>query len=75
MPGLNISSNSNVRKALFMPVVIKSSSVVNLKLVRKFRVNQRSNRILSPDLILLVLLTTLRIRINVAFGHALTRSL
>jgi hypothetical protein len=33
----------------------------------KFRVNQRSNRILSPELILLVLLTTLRIKINVAF--------
>jgi hypothetical protein len=71
MPGLNIPFSSNVRKALFMLVVIKSSSVVNLKLVQKFCVNQRFDRILSPDLILLVLVTTLRIKINVSFGHAL----
>jgi hypothetical protein len=36
MPGLNIPFSSNVRKALFMLVVIKSSYVVNLKLVQKF---------------------------------------
>jgi hypothetical protein len=35
-----------------MPVVIKSSSVMNLKLVQKFRANQRSNRLLVPKLIL-----------------------
>jgi hypothetical protein len=37
----------------------KSSSVMNLKLVQKFRANQGSNRLLNPKLILLVLLTTL----------------
>jgi hypothetical protein len=52
MPGLNIPLSSNVCKALFMLVVIKSSSMVNLKLVQKIRANQRSNRILRPELIL-----------------------
>jgi hypothetical protein len=36
-----------------------------------FMSNQRSTRILRPELILLVLLTTLGIKINVAFEHAL----
>jgi hypothetical protein len=39
--------------------------------LHKFRVNQRSNRFLSPEVILLVLLTTLGIKINVAFDRAL----
>jgi hypothetical protein len=59
MPGINIFFSSDLRKPLFMLVVIKSSFVVNLKLVQKFCANQRSNRILSPELILLVLLTIL----------------
>jgi hypothetical protein len=52
MPGLNIPFSSNIRKALFVLVVIKSSTVMNLKFVRKFRANPRSNRILSPELVL-----------------------
>jgi hypothetical protein len=45
-----------------------SSSVL-----QKFRVNQRSNRFINPELILLVLLTTLGSKINVTFEHALHR--
>jgi hypothetical protein len=54
MPGLNISFRNDLCKVLFVPVVINQSSVV-----QKFRANQRFNRILSPERILLVLLTTL----------------
>jgi hypothetical protein len=51
MPGLNIPFSSNVRKELFVLVVIKSSPVMNLKLVQKSRANQRSDQILNPELI------------------------
>jgi hypothetical protein len=47
MLGLDISFSSNVRKALFMLVVINQDSVLH-----KFRGNQRSNRFLNPELIL-----------------------
>jgi hypothetical protein len=52
MPGLDISFRNDLCKVLFVLVVIKSSSMMNLKLVQKFCANQRSNRILSPELIL-----------------------
>jgi hypothetical protein len=54
MSGLNISFSSNVRKAFFMLVVINQ-----VLWSENFVPNQRSNRFLNPELILLVLLTTL----------------
>jgi hypothetical protein len=51
--------------------IIYASCDQSSSVPHKFHVNQRSNRILSPELILLVLRTTLGIKINVAFEHAL----
>jgi hypothetical protein len=66
MPGLNISFSSNVCKALFMldeiNQVMWSENFVPIKAPIKSSV---------LNLFFLVLLTTLRIKINVALEHAL----
>jgi hypothetical protein len=51
MPSLNISFSSNVRKALFMLVVIKPKFCSESQTRQKVRANQRSNRFLNPELI------------------------
>jgi hypothetical protein len=51
MPGLNIPFSSNVRKALFMLVVIKPKFCSESQTRQKVRANQRSNRFLYPELI------------------------
>jgi hypothetical protein len=51
MFGLNISFSSNVRKALFMLVVIQSKFGSESQTRSKSCANQRSNRFCNPELI------------------------
>jgi hypothetical protein len=51
--------------------IIYASCEPSSSALHERRVNQESNRFLSPELILLDLLTTSGIKINVAFEHAL----
>jgi hypothetical protein len=54
LPGLNISSSNDVRKALFMLSCDQSRSVLH-----KFCASQSSNRFLNPELVLWGLAQTL----------------